>query len=272
MYHGSHEPLVTREVWEQVQGVLDGRKSNRRRKSAHEFPYSGMVTCGHCGCSLVAELKKGRYVYYHCTGYRGKCGEPYTREEALEQRMAESLRELVIPSAVLAWLNGEVLESDQTERAARAQVVRRDQAELERLQRRLELLYEDRLEGRIDAGTYDRKAQEIVRGQQLIQQQIQGAQTSVLASVGESVNFLAGISEAAGAFHRLENGKRRDLLRLVVENAVWKGGELRMSFKKPFAELRLSNSATTGNCSSLRGNDPIFDNWRRGGDSNSRYP
>jgi hypothetical protein len=28
----------------------------------HDFTYSGIITCGHCGCSMVAELKKGRYV------------------------------------------------------------------------------------------------------------------------------------------------------------------------------------------------------------------
>jgi hypothetical protein len=29
---------------------------------------------------MVGELKKGRYVYYHCTGNRGRCGDPYVRE------------------------------------------------------------------------------------------------------------------------------------------------------------------------------------------------
>jgi hypothetical protein len=43
--------------------------------------------CGHCGCALVAEKKKGRYVYYHCTG---KCFEPYTREEVRDECFAES--------------------------------------------------------------------------------------------------------------------------------------------------------------------------------------
>jgi len=33
-------------------------------------------------------MKKGRYVYYHCTGYRGKRPEPCTSEETLEDRFA----------------------------------------------------------------------------------------------------------------------------------------------------------------------------------------
>lgn len=52
----------------------------------HEFTFSGFVNCGHCGCALVAKKKKGKYVYYHCTGNKGKCPEPCTREEVLEAR------------------------------------------------------------------------------------------------------------------------------------------------------------------------------------------
>jgi site-specific DNA recombinase len=74
-YQGSHEPLVTREVWERIQDILDGRNRKKQRKVTHEFVYSSMVSCGHCGCALVGEVKKRRYVYYHCTGYRGKCGD-----------------------------------------------------------------------------------------------------------------------------------------------------------------------------------------------------
>ena len=53
---GAHEPLVTRGVWARVQEILDGRQRTRRQVD-HAFLYSGVVRCGHCGCSLVAELK-----------------------------------------------------------------------------------------------------------------------------------------------------------------------------------------------------------------------
>ena len=82
-YQGIHEPLVSRVVWERCQEILDGRHQKKHRKTKHDFAFSGFITCGHCGCSLVGEIKKGRYVYYHCTGYRGKCPERYAREENL---------------------------------------------------------------------------------------------------------------------------------------------------------------------------------------------
>ena len=72
-YRGSHEPLVSTGLYERVQEILDGRYSTKQKVAKHEFTFSGLVNCGHCGCALVAEKKKGKYVYYHCTGNKGKC-------------------------------------------------------------------------------------------------------------------------------------------------------------------------------------------------------
>lgn len=80
VYAGVHTPLVSRKLWERVEAVLDGRFANRHRKAVHDFAFSRLLTCGHCGCSLVAEIKKARYVDYHWTGNKGKCPEPSARE------------------------------------------------------------------------------------------------------------------------------------------------------------------------------------------------
>jgi hypothetical protein len=59
-YTGSYEPLISRELWEDVQAVLDGRHLKRPKKRTHDFAYAGLITCGHCGCAMVGEIKKGR--------------------------------------------------------------------------------------------------------------------------------------------------------------------------------------------------------------------
>jgi hypothetical protein len=101
LYHGTYEPLITPELWQQVQDVLDGRHAKRPKKRTHDFAFAGLITCGHCGCAMVGEIKKGRYVYYHCTGYKGKCPEPYTREEVLEKNFTAVLKGSL--SAVRCW-------------------------------------------------------------------------------------------------------------------------------------------------------------------------
>lgn len=69
----------------------------------HEFTFSGLVNCGDCGCALVAEKKKRKYVY-HCTGNKGKCFEPYTREEVLDECFADLLKGLDFDDQVMDWI------------------------------------------------------------------------------------------------------------------------------------------------------------------------
>jgi site-specific DNA recombinase len=46
---------------------------------------------------ITAEMQKGRYVYYHCTGFRGRCGNTYVREEELSRLFEDVARRMQIP-------------------------------------------------------------------------------------------------------------------------------------------------------------------------------
>ena len=72
VFRGVHEPLISHELWSKVQAILNRRFEKRHRKTKHDFLFSGLIECGHCGCAMVAEIKKGKYIYYHCTGSKGK--------------------------------------------------------------------------------------------------------------------------------------------------------------------------------------------------------
>jgi site-specific DNA recombinase len=60
---GVHQPLVSREIFFQVQSRLTTRFWPRRLK--HRFKYSRMLRCTTCGKCLVGSIAKGR-VYYRC--------------------------------------------------------------------------------------------------------------------------------------------------------------------------------------------------------------
>jgi DNA invertase Pin-like site-specific DNA recombinase len=158
IYKGIHEPIISRELWARAQDVLDGRHARGRLRRKHDFAFSGLVRCGHCGCALVAEIKKGRYVYYHCTGYKGRCPEPYTREEVFEERFTELLRGISFDREVLEWVREALRASHSDERRSHDEAIARLQAEYDRLQTRRGAMYVDKLDGRVDAAFYDRMA------------------------------------------------------------------------------------------------------------------
>jgi hypothetical protein len=154
-YTGRHGAIVSREIWEEV---LDGRHARKTRRSKHHFAFSGLITCGHCGCALVGEIKKRRYVYYHCTGFKGRCPEPYVREEVIASHFTAVLDRLAFDDEVLAWVRAALLASHADEKREHEAAIGRLQAEYNRLQARIDAMYVDKLDGRIDAGFFDRMA------------------------------------------------------------------------------------------------------------------
>ena len=217
-YQGTHEPLVSRECWQRVQNLLDARAENKTRRVKHDFPYTGLVHCGHCGCLLVGELKKGKYVYYHCTGNRGKCTEPYTRQEVLTSEFANILQDLVIPPAILEWFSDVVLTSDQTEHAARAEAIKKLQARYGQIQARIEMMYLDKLDGRIPQELFDKHSGICHREQDGLLRKIQDIQKAP-APIDQALDMLQLTSRASELFLQQPATEQRRLLSLMVEKA-----------------------------------------------------
>ena len=98
---GDYEPLVTRELFEEVQKLLDiGPKPAWGSK---DFTFIRMMVCGGCGSGITAEekhkkLKDGsirRYVYYRCTHAKDlHCKEPSIREDELIQQLSDLIDEI----------------------------------------------------------------------------------------------------------------------------------------------------------------------------------
>jgi len=59
---GNHQPIITKETFDRVQAILDGKKPSisKRRKLNPEFPLSRFVRCHECGKPLSGTSPKGR--------------------------------------------------------------------------------------------------------------------------------------------------------------------------------------------------------------------
>jgi site-specific DNA recombinase len=157
-YQGSHEPLITRDRFDQVQAVLRRKPRARYPKQRHAF--IGLLKCALCGCTMTADKKKGKYIYYRCTGFHGACGNTYIREE----RLAELLGGVIQPIQITA----DIAESiAQHLRATDAQAEWRRASDLRQLEQRrkaaaskLDRGYDDFVSGRISEDFWTRKSKE----------------------------------------------------------------------------------------------------------------
>jgi site-specific DNA recombinase len=99
-YNGKHEPLITKELFDEVQKQL---KRDSIVRQSREFAFTKLITCGLCGSTFSAEekykqLKDGtvaKYIYYGCGRARDlHCKNSYLREEELIEQIIKALDQI----------------------------------------------------------------------------------------------------------------------------------------------------------------------------------
>lgn len=100
-YKGQHEPIISEEQFERVQGLLERHKGHNAYK-AKESLFSGLVHCGECGEMYVSYQARNKatgkvYRYYICKArrfpaeYDQKCMNKTWRSEDIEKIIIEEL-------------------------------------------------------------------------------------------------------------------------------------------------------------------------------------
>src|SRR5262245_18794457 len=241
LIQGRHEALIPVELWERVQCVLDGRFAKRAKRGKRDFAFSGLMACGQCGCAVVGEIKKQRYVYYHCTGYAERCrGNPascrrkYVREEVLEAQFTELLGRLKFDDEVLDWVREALHASHADERREHATAIRRHQAEHKRLDERIHAMYVDKLDGLVDAAFFERMSNQWRDEQYRSLGVIERHQAADQSYLEEGLQLLELGRNAQRLFAKQEPREKRRLLNFLLSNCTWEDGNVVATFRQPF--------------------------------------
>lgn len=159
-HQGSHTPLITRATFARVQAVLAGKGKGKGRYVKRRHPFMGLLTCGRCGCAMTAELKKGRYVYYHCTGFKGRCGNTYIRQETLSTLLGTTVHAIQLPADVADNLAASLRQADDQLECDRGQARQHLEQRRRALLGKLDRAYDDFASGRIAEDFWARRTHE----------------------------------------------------------------------------------------------------------------
>src|SRR3984893_6407173 len=231
-YQGTQAIFIDPAIFQRTQEILNS--SHRPKLHRHEFAFSGLLTCAFDDCAVTAEIKKGRYVYYHCTGYRGKCALPYMREEAVGEQLGPVLKNIHIPDEVLGSLQDSLAEdSEQVRQESAAQRIRLEQR-LAAVRRRLDQVYLDKLDGKISEEFWEQKNaewQEEAIGLALALRAFSTANPDRLLTA----NRILELANKAYSLYLGQNAAERGkLLRIVLSNCATDGVSLYPAYTKPF--------------------------------------
>lgn len=101
-YKGNHEPLITKELFDEVQEALI--VPLKPKWGAKEFPFKQFLKCYSCGSSVVGEEKiktrkdgtTKRFVYYHCSRQVDyDCRELFATEAAIVEELTKFSDKLI---------------------------------------------------------------------------------------------------------------------------------------------------------------------------------
>ncbi|MGI0135371.1 MAG: recombinase family protein [Candidatus Micrarchaeaceae archaeon] len=232
LYQGTHTPLISRDLFDQVQSVFRGHNRPKHRK--HQFAFGGLLQCAYDACAVTAEFKKNRYTYYHCTGYRGKCDLPYMREEDLGSRLGLVLKDIHIPDDVLAALEHSLLhDKGRAEAQVKTERERLTQR-LAQVRGRLERAYVDKLDGKITAEFWEARSSAWNQEEQQVLLALQGLEQQSPEKILDGVRILELANKAYFLYLRQTPAEQGKLLRIVLSNCKVDAASVYPTYRKPF--------------------------------------
>ncbi|MEO5365374.1 MAG: recombinase family protein [Magnetococcus sp. WYHC-3] len=121
-YPGKHQPIVARELWERVHGLIEehNRPHSTLPRGQTPFPLKGLVRCGHCGVAMkpTHTRKSGQiqYRYYICLNAartsHDQCILPSVPAAELERLVLSRVRGLLKSPEVVARAIRQVRKAD----------------------------------------------------------------------------------------------------------------------------------------------------------------
>jgi site-specific DNA recombinase len=136
LVQGQHQPLVSPDLFQQVQDLLAARSARGTRERKHHHYLKGVLHCAVCArrySYLVATGKSGRrYPYFYCLGTRpagrGGCREPHIPADRLEDQVEQLYERIQLPHP---WLT-ELQAALKAEIAARQGQAAQEHQQLDR--------------------------------------------------------------------------------------------------------------------------------------------
>ena len=174
-FPGKHEPLVSKELFDKVQALRAGKTAPKLRK--HNFQFKKLMKCGECSGTITAEIQKG-HIYYHCNHYRNCQQKKFTTEDKIEEKILgvfkffENITEEEAEEVRLKIKLTHGHESEYKEKAIKALEERYNA-----LQKRIDNLYDDKLDEKISREFWERKNAQLVDEQREVLAQMDRMKT-----------------------------------------------------------------------------------------------
>lgn len=233
-YKGNHMKAINTGTYLQVAKVIKGRsKPAGEKKDADFFPFTGLLTCSECGCSITAEMQKG-HKYYRCTKKKGKCSQKYVREEVLQKKLDKILKQISIDKETFSlMLQAQKLghKEEHDNYIENLDFWQNEDKKVEEKKRRLLDLVTD---GKISEEEYEEKKNELVFRQTEIEENMEELKKAGNSWIEQQKDLAIACHMAFLVFEKGNNYDKKLILHTVGSNFSLEGENVHWDWLEPF--------------------------------------
>jgi site-specific DNA recombinase len=253
IFKGIHKPLISKKLFDQVQGVNLTRSRNRKR--IHGFTFTNLIKCSECGYMITAEKHRkyfkgtnriAEYVHYRCTKKgKIKCSQPFLNQDDLVEQVNDYIKQVSIPRS---WKTKmlEKLEEDKKEAYSNVERLTRElNNKLSAIQMKLDKLLDSYLEGIVTKADYLKSKDQLFSQKQDIQAKIEQFQKNQIYWLEPLKNHILLASSGRKTATSGSLDEKREVLKSIGSNFSLNQRKLTFNWQKPWA--RLSARATIRN-------------------------
>jgi DNA invertase Pin-like site-specific DNA recombinase len=231
-FSGVHQPLVSRQMFERVQRILQGKVNTSAFK--HDFCYRRRLTCKQCGYSLIGERQKG-HVYYRCQ--IADCPTTCIREEVVEGAVLDQFIRLRFSQEENAWFRPKLAQMRLRNADEQENVVGAINLQIGQLDDRLNRLTDAYIDRVIEKDLFEQRKNALLVERKDLEQRLAEWRTGRRNPADELLCFL---ERADGAYFAYKLGlqeEKRDLLDTLTSNRLVSGKSPEIMLTLPFNEV-----------------------------------
>lgn len=236
LYDHKYEPLIDFDLWMKTQDAIKKNRSLHKghKKNQKLFTYKGIFTCGECGRTITAEIKKGKFVYYRCTKYNKKCSQKAVPEREIDTEVEKILEQIHISDAGIRFIVEALKKDAKEKRVMINDMLANYKKQQTRLRNRLDHLYEDKLDQKISEDFYTRKYNEYSLELTDVTNKIAKIDQATFNYHAFAQTILELCQKASILFKQANTKERHQMMTFLLSNSIIKDKKPLFKLKKPF--------------------------------------
>ncbi len=241
IYDGKQEALISKDFFDVVQEKLVRKITNPQYKK-HYPVFKAKMKCEECGATITWSNQKGHWYGHHSPykKYENCSKKLYIRQEKVEEQLFPYFDKVAPKNERVLRLLERALKESHADQINYYQSQRQEfNNQIEKTQKRLEAIYEDKIDGKITADFYEKKFKEYSEDKENALNKLEKLSNNNIQyyEAGYAIHELALKANAIYESKKASTEERRLLLSYVFSNLSLNADKIKPNYTLAFEFL-----------------------------------